>query len=118
MEIRSSLKKRFPDQVLDLLFQALPHPVNFGWEEDDDGNLEMRWNTVLPASEEILELMFCSCTKQCVAGKCPCIDNGLFCTDACKKKNCDNFPDEDVVDLNEYVGEEEFDENNEDFGFF
>ena len=100
--------------------QNLPHPVNFGWEEDDDGNLEMRWNTVLPASEEILELMFCSCTKQCecVAGKCPCIDNGLFCTDACKKKNCDNFPDEDVVELNEYVGEEEFDENNEDFGFF
>ena len=39
---RSCLKNR----------QNLPHPVNFGWKEDDDGNLEMRWNTVLPAPEE------------------------------------------------------------------
>ena len=38
--------------------------------------------------------MYCSCSRKCVAGSCPCVDNALHCTDAYKKQNCENFPDE------------------------
>ena len=43
---------------------------------------------VPPASDEILELMFSTCSRKCTVGSCPCIDNSLMCTDACTKKDC------------------------------
>ena len=44
-----------------------------------------------PSPDEVLEMMFCTCSRNCVQGKCPCIDNGLLCTDACAKQECGNF---------------------------
>lgn len=38
----------------------------------------------------VLETMFCTCSKKCVSGSCPCVDNSLMCTDACTKQDCDN----------------------------
>ena len=100
--------------------QELPSPTSFGWREDEDGNLTIEWNTVLPAPEEILDLMFCTCPRQCTAGSCPCVDNGLYCTDACKKKNCDNLPEDDVIDARGYIVEDEMDgeSDTEDSDFF
>ena len=35
--------------------------------------------------------MFCTCSRNCVQGKCPCFDNGPLCTDACAKQEFENF---------------------------
>ena len=35
--------------------------------------------------------MFCTCSRNRVQGKCPCVDNGLLCTDACAKPECETF---------------------------
>ena len=51
----------------------------------------MKWNIVNPAPVEVLELMFCTCSRNRVQGKCPCVDNGLLCTDVCAKQECENF---------------------------
>ena len=56
--------------------------------------------------------MFCTCPRQCTARSCPCVDNGLYCTEACKK-NCDNLPEDDVIDIRGYRDEDEIDGDND-----
>ena len=73
------------------MYQNIPSPVGFGWELNDDDSYVISWNTVNPAPDEVLDLMFCSCPKKCVADSCPCVQNNLKCTDACVKQNCENF---------------------------
>ena len=57
--------------------------------------------SVKPAPEEILQLMFCTCPRKCLPDSCPCVDNGLLCTDACTKQDCENYdyPDSDDDDI-------------------
>ena len=69
----------------------LPSPIGNGWQLDDSGSISIKWTSVNPAPEEVLQLMFCTCPRKCVQGKCNCIDNGLRCTDACVKQDCENF---------------------------
>lgn len=69
----------------------IPSPVDFGWDQNDEGDLTISWNKVNPAPDEVLEMMFCTCLKKCVRGSCPCVDNSLKCTDACTNHECDNF---------------------------
>ena len=38
-----------------------------------------------------MDLLSCDCKIKCKHGDCPCIDNGLACTNACKLKDCDNM---------------------------
>ena len=92
----------------------IPSPVGLGWDEDENGNLKIKWNTILPAPEEILELMFCSCSRKCSPGSCPCIDNSLPCTDACLNQNCENIPINEEDDFhNTFYSdyEDDFDED-------
>ena len=89
----------------------IPAPFEYGWEMQDGGIL-IKWNTVKPAPEEVLELMYCTCFKKCVLETCPCVQNGLFCTDACWKKDCENYLDEDDEN-DELVSDEDDDEYNE-----
>ena len=70
----------------------VPSPVGFGWELDEEQNLSIKWNSLKPAPDEILELMYCSCSRRC-GEFCPCVQNGLPCTDACVKQDCENFVD-------------------------
>ena len=74
-------------------YPEVPSPAGFGWERNEENELVIKWKAILPAPKEVLDLMYCSCSRKCVAGSCPCLDNALHCTDACKKQNCENFPD-------------------------
>ena len=63
----------------------VPSPVGHGWIYEGE-NLAIKWVSVRPSPDEILELMACTCPKKCITGKCCCIDNYLKCTDLCKIK--------------------------------
>ena len=69
----------------------------FGWHEDDS-EISIQWNTVIPAPDEVLELMFYTCPRKCVAGNCPCLGSSLPCTDSCTIQNCDNYHFDDIDD--------------------
>ena len=79
----------------------IPTPIGNGWELDEYDSICIKWNNVKPAPDEVLQLMFCTCPRKCVRDTCPCVDNGLPCTDACVKQECENyaFHDSDNVDI-------------------
>ena len=54
-----------------------------------------------PAPDEVLEMMFCTCSRKCVRGSCPCVDNSLKCTDACTNHSCDNFQSNEEIIINQ-----------------
>ncbi len=95
---------------------VIPSPVEFGWDEDEEGNLVISWNNVNPAPDEVLEMMFCTCPRKCERGSCPCADNSLKCTDACTNQNCDNFQsNEDFNSVeDEYEDDDDFNDESED----
>ena len=57
----------------------------------ENESISIKWKIVNPAPDEVLELMFYTCSRNFVKGKCPCVDNGFMCTDACAKQECENF---------------------------
>ena len=69
--------------------------VGLSWDRNDNNDLIIKWSTVLPAPEEVLQLMYCSCPRKCLQGSCPCTHNLLLCTEAWANQNCDHFPSED-----------------------
>ena len=81
--------------------------VGFSWDQNDSGDFIIKWNTVNPAAGEVLDMMFCSCHKKCIAGSCPCVDNSLHCTDACTQQNCENFPEIDNVVNDDYSSDDD-----------
>ena len=96
---RRSLQ-RFPD---------VPDPTDHGWELIN-GNLTIRWLTLPPAPDVILSLLYCKCTRSCNAETCPCVQNGISCTPACKQQNCQNFR-EDEEDIDQDVEDSESEED-------
>ena len=80
-----------------------------------EGEIAIKWNTVKSAPEEVLALMFCTCSRKCVVETCPGIGNGLFCTDACTKTDCENYINEDIND--EKNEEDEIEDADEDFEY-
>ena len=61
----------------------LPSPGNYGWNM-----INNEWVAVMatekPASEAVLHLVKCGCTKtQCTTMQCNCKKAGLYCTDLC-----------------------------------
>ena len=61
-------------------------PIVNGWELGENESISIKWNIANPAPDEELELMFCTCSRNCVYGKCPCLDDGLLFTDPCAKQ--------------------------------
>ena len=88
----------------------IPSPLDHGWEMVQD-EITIKWNTAKSVSEEVLTLMFCTCPRICVAETCPCTRNGLFCTDACTKIDCENYINEETY--NEQNEEEEVEDEDE-----
>lgn len=70
-----------------------------GWNVKSDGQIGIEWITGAPAPDMILSLMACKCVRVCKVGSCPCIDNGLPCTPACKLQDCNNMRDEDEMEI-------------------
>ena len=66
------------------------NPVGVGWERGNDGKLEIKWTSLLPAPEEILDLLSCDCRRECKMETCICLTNNLNCADACHSFICDN----------------------------
>ena len=62
-----------------------------------ENEIAIKWNSVKPAPEEVLTLIFCTCPRKCVVETCPCIGNGLICTDACMKSDCGNYINEEII---------------------
>ena len=86
-----------------------PSPIDHGWSRDENGNLTIKWTSLKPAPEEILELLSCHCKRKFHQETCPCWINGLKCTDACHTFECDN---------ERVIQEEEYYENNDYFKSF
>lgn len=72
-------------------FMDAPLPMGYGWELNDEYQLEVTWMTKKPAPDEILIDVHCSCKLQkCVSKRCTCVTANLSCTDLCKCKDCEN----------------------------
>ena len=81
-------------------FQTIPEPEDHGWS-CHNGVLSMDWMNGLPAPESVLNLLSCECSRRCNKESCPCIQNGLLCTDMCRLKDCDNRKYESNFGCNE-----------------
>ena len=58
-------------------------PLNdYGWQLND-GVLSVVWFSCKPAPEQCMDLLSCSCKKECIPSSCCFIGNALPCTDMC-----------------------------------
>ncbi|KAK7491791.1 hypothetical protein BaRGS_00017047 [Batillaria attramentaria] len=57
-------------------------PENWGWELRENQLLPVTMD-LPPAPEVLLNIINCSCKKDCSSGKCSCRKHGLACTTAC-----------------------------------
>jgi hypothetical protein len=73
----------------------VPSPSGCGWTTDDDGKLAIEWMQGSPAPDSVLQLLSCKCVRSCELLDCPCLTNGLKCTNMCKLQTCNNQPTED-----------------------
>jgi len=59
----------------------VPDPDGHGWTKDEGSpKLGIDWMHGQPAPDSVLELLACKCKKECKAGECICLYNGLKCT--------------------------------------
>ena len=55
-------------------------------------SLKFDWSDLPPAPEAVMELLSCSCNKECANNRCSCFNGGLTCmnvsncTDVCENK--------------------------------
>ena len=93
-------------------------PIDFGWDQNEDGHNVIAWNRVNPAPDEVLEMMFCTCERKCILGSCPFVDNSLKCTDACFSHDCENFQSEveENCEYDEFSDDDDDDENDNGYG--
>ena len=61
-----------------------------GWSIGSDNSITVNWTTQLPAPQQLLELVSCSCKKGCGTAMCSCHSNGMQCTDVCQCVDCVN----------------------------
>ena len=61
----------------------------YGWDITGVDILQVVWFDCGIAPEQCLDLISCSCKKECIPGSCCCIDNSLPCTDMCRI-DCEN----------------------------
>ena len=62
------------------------NPLDWGWKLHNN-MLRPVYMDKSPAPPELLKIIHCSCTKDCMlVSRCSCRKNGLMCTVACK--NC------------------------------
>ena len=80
----------------------IPSPHQHGWIisdlSDGSSNITIDWMNGPPAPMAVLELLACQCKKQCAQDNCPCILNGLQCTEMCKLNDCNNRKKDDDLD--------------------
>lgn len=100
----------------------LPNFCDYGWTVDDDGNVSIKWMTLAPAPDSILEFVNCKCKKGCETNRCSCLKAAMKCSDLCKCIGCRNNDgnnegildcDPDTYDSqNEYSSSDDSDNEN------
>ena len=70
---------------------ACPSPTDWGpsvndhgWSIGSDNSIIINWITQVPAPQQLLELVSCSCIKECGKARCSCHSNSIQCTDVCQ----------------------------------
>ena len=80
---------------------TIPSPDGNGWNLTD-GKIAITWYTGAAAPNVVLGLLVSKCSSSC-ANDCPCVQNSLKCTPACKLQNCSNIEDGDSSDEEEQI---------------
>ncbi len=62
----------------------------------------------------LLELLSCKCSRSCKNPTCPCLANGLRCTELCKLTTCSNQAQEEVLDEDSEDDDDDDDINDHD----
>ena len=71
----------------------IPSLAENGWKIVNE-QLKIDWNDLTPSPDAVLELISCSCNKECANNRCSCFNNGLPCTDVCNCTDvCENKQD-------------------------
>ena len=89
-------------------FPEVPNPTGHGWKiESQDGQdvLAVDWMNGKPAPQALIDLLACTCRRECKMPQCDCMRNALKCTDMCTLTECSNWTTADA--------ESEDDENSD-----
>jgi hypothetical protein len=75
------------------------------------------WMDTDPAPQAVLQFMSCTCSRACsltTTKKCPCLENGLQCTELCKLQTCNNQPSDECEEETIYPDHNEDEDDDED----
>ena len=64
---------------------------------DDNEQLVIGWSDVATAPDAIVQFLASKCSRSCNEQTCPCIPNGLCCTELCKLQTCDKGAQDDSL---------------------
>ena len=81
---------------------AIPSPIDGNGWNLTDGEIAITWYTRAAAPNVVKGLLVCKCSRSC-GNDCPCVQNGLKCTPACKLQNCSNIQVGDSSDEEEQI---------------
>ena len=94
---------------------ATPPPLtDHGWMITDN-RVDIKWMTLPPAPDGILENANCGCKTGCTTKRCACQKALLKCTSLCSCKNCNNAPATDGPEEESDIEEEEIDDEDKQF---
>lgn len=91
-------------------FTTPPAITDHGWVVTDK-RVEIKWMTLPPAPDGILENANCGCKTGCATKRCACRKAALKCTSLCSCTNCNNAPSTDEPEESDIDLEENDDED-------
>ncbi len=100
---RHCLRANYQARIWKLSLQGsppVPSPAGKGWlveSVDDKNQLMIDWSDVAAAPDAVLPFLACKCSRSCNEQTCPCIANGMFCTELCKLQTCSNQAQDDPL---------------------
>ena len=81
-----------------------PDSCNHGWQDDETGDIKVKWLSCLPAMDNILERASCMCKTGCKNRRCKYKKADLTCTELCGCTECENQkPEETNEDVYEDI---------------
>ena len=88
----------------------IPNADGYGWDYVDNC-YKVHWMDNKPASDKILELVFCNCKNSKWVDDCQCVQLKVPCTDIC---NCKNDCESNTEDENEFFSDEQIKSDSSD----
>ena len=78
----------------------VPSPIGRGWKLEKQEQLVIHWMEGQPAPQAILDLL--AIVQGSELPKCECMANELKCTDMCRLPDCDNQPNQQESEDDDY----------------